>query len=205
MEHIIKFRGKGLIHNQWIYGGIGEDWNNLVSILPKENWAKGGYVDKNTVGQFSGLPDKNGKEIYEDDIVRWEHDNKLYVIRFQSGMFYASVEECNERIYGGFPLHYFTDTAEEGFKCEIVGNIHDNPELIKKSASFSPTCATCNSYQDGKCTNFGGKVKSEGSCRFYQSDVIEYTCQQCGRKYDIIDSDAGDREKFCCKACENGY
>lgn len=120
-------------------------------------------------------------------------------------MFYASVEECNERIYGGFPLHAFTDTAEEGFQCEIVGNIHDNPELLKKSTSFSPTCATCNSYQDGKCINFGKEVKAEDSCKYYQSDVIEYTCRQCGRRYEITDSDANDREKFCCKACEYGY
>lgn len=205
MKRQIKFRGKGLIHNQWIYGGLAEDRNNNVVILPKDDWRKGECVNEDTIGQFSGLPDKNGKEIYEDDIVRWEHDNKLYVIRFQSGMFYASIEECNERIYGGFPLHSFTDTAEEGFQCEIVGNIHDNPELLKESASFSPSCATCNSYQDGECTNFGGKVKSEGSCRFYQSDVIEYTCRNCGRRYEITDSDADDREKFCCKACEYGY
>lgn len=74
-----------------------------------------------------------------------------------------------------------------------------------KSQNFSPTCATCNSFEDGKCTNFGKEVKAEDSCKYYQSDVIEYTCQQCGHKYEIIDSDAGDREKFCCKACENGH
>lgn len=74
-----------------------------------------------------------------------------------------------------------------------------------KFQNFSPTCATCNSFEDGKCTNFGKEVKAEDSCKYYQSDVIEYTCQQCGHKYEIIDSDAGDCEKFCCKACENGH
>ena len=95
MEHIIKFRGKGLIHNQWIYGGLAEDRKNNFVILPKDDWRKGECVNEDTIGQFSGLPDKNGKDIYEDDIVRWDYDNKLYVIRFQLGMFYASVEECN--------------------------------------------------------------------------------------------------------------
>lgn len=76
---------------------------------------------------------------------------------------------------------------------------------LDNSENFSPTCATCNSYEDGKCTNFGKEVKAEDSCKYYQSDVIEYTCQQCGRKYEITDSDAGNRKKFCCKACENGY
>lgn len=37
----------------------------------------------------------------------------------------------NQWIYGGFPPHAFTETSEEGFQCEIVGNIHDNPELLK--------------------------------------------------------------------------
>lgn len=138
MKREIKFRGKHLHRHEWIYGGIGKDWNNNVFILPNENWSKGGIVEKDTIGQFSGIPDKNGKDIYEDDIVRWDYDNKLYVIRFQSGMFYASVEECNERIYGGFPLHAFTGTAEEGSQCEIVGNIHDNPELLKNPKTSPP-------------------------------------------------------------------
>lgn len=204
MEHTIKFRGKKLKDNSWVYGLLTNDMKGhyRINFDPKSFSC---VVNEDTIGQFSGLPDKNGKEIYEDDIVRWEHDNKLYVIRFQAGMFYASVEGCNERIYGGFPLHAFTETADEGFQCEIVGNIHDNPELLKKSTPFSPTCATCNSYQDGKCTNFGKKVKAGDSCEYYQSDVIEYTCRQCGRRYEITDSDADYREKFCCKACEYVY
>lgn len=44
---------------------------------------------------------------------------------------------------------------------EYWGKIHDNPELLKKSQNFPPTCATCNSYGGGKCTNFGKEVKTE--------------------------------------------
>ena len=44
-------------------------------------------------------------------------------------MFYASDKECNEEILGGFPLHLLT-ISEVG-ECVIVGNIHDNPELLK--------------------------------------------------------------------------
>ena len=44
-------------------------------------------------------------------------------------MFYASVEECNEGFLGGFPLYALTEYEDE--KCEIVGNIFDNPEVLK--------------------------------------------------------------------------
>lgn len=93
------------------------------------------------------------------------------------------------------------------FAANILPALKDaiKEEMSNETQNFSPTCATCNSYDDGKCINFGKEVKAEDSCKYYQSDVIEYTCQQCGRKYGITDSDAGHREKFCCKACENGY
>lgn len=81
------------------------------------------YVKTQTVGQFTGLYDCNGNEIYEGDILKW-FTGKMYVVKFWRGMFYASVEECNDGILGSFPLHAFTE-------CEIVGNIYDNPELLK--------------------------------------------------------------------------
>jgi hypothetical protein len=75
------------------------------------------------------LQDKTGCDIYEGDIVRWDKDQKLYVVVFRSGMFYASVEPCNPRIYGGFPLWCL---CEEEQHCTIVGNRYDNPELLKE-------------------------------------------------------------------------
>ena len=86
-------------------------------------------VKPDTIGQFTGLYDKNGNEIYEVDILRWDVNNLLYVVTFESGMFYASIKECNEGMIGGFSLHQLTE-YDYG-KCEIVGNIHDNPELLK--------------------------------------------------------------------------
>ena len=89
-------------------------------------------VYKDTVGQFSGLYDRKQREIYEGDILKWAKNKRLYVVKFMNGMFYASVEECNEEIYGGFPLHVLASHKEKGYECEIVGNIHENKELLKK-------------------------------------------------------------------------
>lgn len=130
----IKFRGKTRVNGKWYYGSLvySDEINaaihfqigsGLVKIM---DWV---YVNKETVGQFSGLYDCNGKEIYEGDILKWEKDGLMYVVKFWDGMFYASVKECNDGIFGGFPLHALTE-HEDG-KCKIVGNIYDNPELLK--------------------------------------------------------------------------
>lgn len=127
----IKLRGKSIDGKEWLYG-------DLVSSADKKRFAilvndKESYdeceVAPKTIGQFTGLYDYNGNKIYEGDILKWEKDGLMYVVKFWDGMFYASVKECNEGILGGFPLHALTNY--EYRKCEIVGNIYDNPELLK--------------------------------------------------------------------------
>ena len=126
----IKFRGKSIDDKEWLYG-------DLVSSADKKRFAilvnnKESYdeceVAPETIGQFSGLYDYNKKEIYEGDILKWSN-GLMYVVKFWDGMFYASVKECNDGIFGGFPLHALTKHDDR--KCKIVGNIYDNPELLK--------------------------------------------------------------------------
>ena len=130
----IKFRGKTHGNGKWYYGSLvySNEINAAIyfqigrGLVKRMDWV---YVIPETIGQFTGLCDCNGKEIFEGDIVEWEKDGLIYVVRFWCGMFYASVEECNDGILGGFPLHALTE--HEDMECEIVGNIYDNPELLK--------------------------------------------------------------------------
>lgn len=153
---IIKFRGKDVKTSHWVYGGFHEHIDITPAALYKDAESRENHIKEHThyliiqdtfsdycmprkiqcfdvtsetVGQFTGLYDKNGKEIYEGDIVEWEKDGLMYVVRFWRGMFFASVQECNEGILGGFPLHALTEYEYK--KCKIVGNIYDNPELLK--------------------------------------------------------------------------
>lgn len=79
-----------------------------------------------TVGQYTGLTDKTGKKIFEGDIVkkRTYQGNKLFPVEFGGGMFYCG--------FGGgssTPTHRYT---LEDKQIIVIGNIHDNPELLKR-------------------------------------------------------------------------
>lgn len=124
----IKFRGKDRWNGVWYYGSLFvKEISGRTHIFATA--VECFEVDPETVGQFTGLYDCNGNKIYEGDIVEWEKDGLMYVVRFWRGMFFASVQECNEGILGGFPLHALTEYEYK--KCKIIGNIYDNPELLK--------------------------------------------------------------------------
>lgn len=118
----IKFRGKRIDNGEWVYGYYNQTYTyeqgNRVCIFNHNV----GFVDvlPETVGQFIGLHDKYGKEIYEGDIVRFDnHLQGLSKVLYESGQY--TVESKN----------YSTAlTYRIAIRTIIVGNIHDNPEML---------------------------------------------------------------------------
>lgn len=111
----IKFRGYNKKNKKWLYGYYLTDRGEHF-VCPDER-AEGKtwddyVVDPDSVGQFTGLLDKDGLELYEGDIVESAKDRKKHVIVFRSGMFYASVNEFNPGVYGGFPLWFMCEPEQ---------------------------------------------------------------------------------------------
>ncbi len=127
MTRPIKFRAKSELTGQWIYGDLLSQKEPPIIIEQDEKY-KGDFSEttaiRESVGQFTGMLDKNGTEIYEGDIVRTGTD-KLMVITWSKR--FASF--CIERDGWGFS-HWFGE-AFEATDCEVVGNIFDNSELLK--------------------------------------------------------------------------
>ena len=144
----ILFRGKQLDRGEWVEGWyemypFGK-WPVKTSIIPSEGAKAGHYehveVDSSTVGQYTGLKDKNGKRIFDGDI--------LHIAKIADGLggYYQPPLDypvnvvvkwdlcawmwetlCDDKRYISFPdawCHY---------ECEIIGNITDNPELLENN------------------------------------------------------------------------
>ena len=141
----IKFRGQRIDNEEWVYGylyqlplssGVGcmilttDNYHEDNSIDPKYHLAFTLWVDlfpvkPETIGQFTGLFDKNGKDIYEGDIVGC--GSFIYQVVYEEKRFASFTLHRKEDMF----LHYFGE-AMEAKDCEVIGNIHDTPELLKK-------------------------------------------------------------------------
>ena len=142
MNREIKFRGKRIDDGKWVHGSYTsmreKNRNNPFCQVESKifhriwqwedgDWNMGGYANyeviPETVGQNTGLKDKNGVEIYEGDIVDWvdsDYNIRRDVVRWING----GLVLCNSSYtVGSYP------------QKEVIGNIHDNPELLTKIGS----------------------------------------------------------------------
>lgn len=125
----ILFRGKRTDNEEWEYGDL---WCNpygkrvvcIVSPINDQGTTGGNEVDPETVGQFTGLTDKNGLKIFEGDIVKY--GDTIHQVVFEQrmgtayfGLVYSPIETL--------PFGHYQDLKQ----IEVIGNIYDNPELLK--------------------------------------------------------------------------
>ena len=129
MTREILFRGKRTDNGEWVEGFYSCVLDTHYIITGRFDSLTNGIinseaykVDPSTVGQFTGLTDRNGVKIFEGDIVRYGQRGK---VEYNSGSAQFTLNFTNST-YEGFDKIPFCD-------CEVLGNIHDNPELLEVS------------------------------------------------------------------------
>ena len=145
----IKFRGKNLNTKEWVYGDLLQ-WNDGETAIGvhgqfiddgyhfNENYDKTPYVDETTIGQFTGLKDKNGKEIYEGDLIK-APSGRIYSVIFSTWKYeekreFLKVIDLYEHtgwcisLDGVNPCELLDSEVCQG---SVIGSVYDNPELLK--------------------------------------------------------------------------
>lgn len=122
----ILFRGKR-VSGDWVYGYLLKMFGELsIMCLDDENNIY--PVNEETVGQYTGLTDKNGKKIFEGDILNGMFNFGLPIKSkavFRSGSFGIESQMCGAIHYNAFPCIW-------GVTFEVISNIYDNPELLEQ-------------------------------------------------------------------------
>lgn len=144
----ICFRGKRTDNGEWVEGClIKVDWRNkptTYSIMPTRPTACNYIVDPETVGQYTGLTDKNGVKIFEGDILRGfeypfcsningEFNYFAEIVWFDDSSAFGTYTFKNPKSNVRGILEGNTDYLKyfNVDKWEVIGNIHDNPEILK--------------------------------------------------------------------------
>ena len=132
----ILFRGRHIVGKGWCAGDLINTKGAIPPYMPmimqtvrKTGEAMAVDVDPDTIGQYTGLKDKNGRRIFEGDIVR-DMDGATYPVVWGGTGFYLRYDppHAHGMEYELLPLCNYWHA--HGPIIEIIGNIHDNPELM---------------------------------------------------------------------------
>ena len=118
----IKFRAQDIASNKWLYGDLRHHKDDVC--IFEQGGNKGEQVKRETIGQFTSLYDKFGKPIYEGDILRAGEEKTLIEVRFVRGVFAF--------LWNGDLDDEFPCNAPTQEWADVIGNIHDNPKIIRR-------------------------------------------------------------------------
>lgn len=118
------FRGKdfsGALNRSWMFGSLDTTENEYTIMIYPDRFGNKCriFIDPKTVGQYIDLTDKNGKKIFEGDIVKYKNNSpcKIGYIDSQFVMMWKNIYRNFEQVYDD--------------EIEVIGNIYDNPELLE--------------------------------------------------------------------------
>lgn len=120
----IKFRAQDVASNKWLYGDLRHHKDDVC--IFEQGGTKGEQVKRDTVGQFTGLRDINGKDIYEGDIldVSYADEDSYLEVRFVRGVFaFLWNGDLDDEFPCNAPTHEW---------AKVIGNIYDDPKLLKQ-------------------------------------------------------------------------
>ena len=123
MNREIIFRGKSLNTNCWVYGDLRQDKIRRKAYIEYDE------VNPDTIGQYTGLKDKNGKEIYEGDILQDELDSRInHIVKYDNSRCsytgWCSLVHWNWEKGNVISKEWINECGKT-----VIGNIHDNPDL----------------------------------------------------------------------------
>ena len=131
----ILFRGKRLDNGEWVEGDLVHSAYKIGDTCVGTYGSSLGMhqVDPSTVGQYTGLLDKNGTRIFEGDIVSTDIKRPYLIVEFRDGCFMFNCNDGGEDYYD-IMLPIIKDPQTVYKYGEVIGNTHDNQELLEGGA-----------------------------------------------------------------------
>jgi len=165
MERQIIFRGKSISDGKWVFGSLilfADDYPMIMSYSADAPVYT--RVTEKTIGQYTGVKDKDKKLIFEGDIVHWQNNYKHEFTK----------KVTFDKSYGGFaPVDIYM-----GYDCNVLGNIHDNPELLEVKKPEPPKNGLLphefriRALYDNGCMSVKGHIYIAERVKLRHKDVI---------------------------------